>query len=173
VRRTTQILTSTEAGDARDVALSLSPELPRARIDAEKLRQVLMNLVQNAHQAMNGGTVNVATRLRRAPATFSALGVEGAPWIEIAVSDRGPGISQVVLKNLFVPFFTTKAAGTGLGLAISQRIVQAAGGSIDVTTREGEGTTFSVLLPPVDDAERTPRPPELAPDASLSRTATP
>ena len=58
-----------------------------------------------------------------------------------------PGISNKVLKNLFVPFFTTKTTGTGLGLAISQRIVQNAGGAIDVQSTAGVGTTFTILLP--------------------------
>ena len=61
--------------------------------------------------------------------------------------DTGPGISQKVLKNLFIPFFTTKERGTGLGLAISQSLVQNAGGTIDVQTQSGAGTTFTILLP--------------------------
>jgi len=67
------------------------------------------------------------------------------------VTDSGPGISQKVLKNLFVPFYTTKNQGTGLGLAISQRLVQSAGGTIEVNTHEGAGTTFTVVLPASDD----------------------
>jgi signal transduction histidine kinase len=167
VRRTTQILSPAGEG----VELDLENDLPRARIDAEKLRQVLMNLVQNAQQAMEGrGTVTVVSRLRRSPPTW--VGAEPAierAWIEIGVTDRGPGISQKVLKNLFVPFFTTKDTGTGLGLAISQRIVQTAGGTIEVTTREGAGTTFTIVLPATTDVERTPHP-TVAVDAPFSRS---
>jgi signal transduction histidine kinase len=65
----------------------------------------------------------------------------------VSVRDTGPGISQKVLKNLFIPFFTTKERGTGLGLAISQSLVQNAGGTIDVQTQSGAGTTFTILLP--------------------------
>jgi signal transduction histidine kinase len=72
-------------------------------------------------------------------------------WVELRVTDSGPGISQKVLKNLFVPFYTTKNQGTGLGLAISQRLVQSAGGAIEVKTHEGAGTTFTVVLPASDD----------------------
>jgi signal transduction histidine kinase len=115
----------------------------RIRVDAEQLRQVLMNLVRNATQAMNGrGKVVVGTRARAAPS---------ANWVELRVSDSGPGISQKVLKNLFVPFYTTKNQGTGLGLAISQRLVQSAGGTIEVNTHEGAGTTFTVVLPASED----------------------
>ena len=67
------------------------------------------------------------------------------------MTDSGPGISQKVLKNLFVPFYTTKNQGTGLGLAISQRLVQSAGGTIEVNTHEGAGTTFTVVLPASED----------------------
>ncbi|RYE92132.1 MAG: GAF domain-containing protein [Myxococcales bacterium] len=152
VQRTTQILESSEEGA---IELQLEDELPRARIDPEKLRQVLINLIQNGLQATsNRGPVVVATRRRTA-----RWGAETDGWLEIAVSDRGPGISKKILKNLFVPFFTTKDTGTGLGLAISQQIIQSAGGSIQVVTVEGEGTTFIILLPPVteaSDARSTP-----------------
>jgi signal transduction histidine kinase len=149
VRRTTQILESSSEGDTL-IELDLAEALPPALVDAEKLRQVLINLVQNGVQAMDSaGTVRVATRLRVRPAPWGALPDElaGPGWVEIAVADSGKGISKKVLANLFEPFFTTKDTGTGLGLAISQRIVQAAGGRIDVTSQEGAGTTFTVLLP--------------------------
>jgi signal transduction histidine kinase len=63
-----------------------------------------------------------------------------------------------VLKNLFVPFFTTKSTGTGLGLAISQQIIQSAGGAIEVSSHEGEGTTFLILLPATHEEAQTPPP---------------
>ena len=72
--------------------------------------------------------------------------------------DTGPGISQKVLKNLFVPFFTTKEKGTGLGLAISQSIVQNAGGSIYVQSQTGMGTKFVISLPAADETLATPLP---------------
>jgi nitrogen-specific signal transduction histidine kinase len=64
-----------------------------------------------------------------------------------------------VLRNLFIPFFTTKTEGTGLGLAISQSIVQNAGGTIEVHSHPGAGTTFTIVLPAADDALSTPSPP--------------
>src|SRR5690606_14180932 len=99
-----------------EVVAELDDDLPRATIEPDQLRQVLMNLVQNGVQAMAGeGRLTVATRTRtRGDARFVA----------IAVRDEGPGISRAALKNIFLPFFTTKDQGTGLGLAISQRIVE-------------------------------------------------
>jgi signal transduction histidine kinase len=79
-------------------------------------------------------------------------------FVELNVADNGPGISQKVLENLFMPFFTTKEKGTGLGLAISQRIVQGAGGRIEVRSYEGKGSTFAVIFPAVMDALGTPTP---------------
>jgi len=172
VRRTVQILSSQHAGEI-DLRLELAESLPHARIDPEKLRQVLLNLVQNAIQAMNGrGKVTVATTTRRAarggswangpPSERSGPVRASAPdfgeVIEISVHDTGPGISQKVLKNLFVPFFTTKEQGTGLGLAISQSIVQNAGGSIYVQSQAGLGSKFVISLPASDETLPTPLP---------------
>lgn len=177
IRRTVQILSSQLSGDAVEVKLDLAEALPRARIDPEKFRQVLMNLMKNAIQAMNGhGRITVITAPRKvsragfappAPQSERSLGRaagagEDAEFVEVSVRDTGPGISQKVLKNLFVPFFTTKSEGTGLGLAISQSIVQNAGGTIDVQTQPGAGTTFTILLPAAADALATPMPGETA-----------
>jgi two-component system sensor histidine kinase HydH len=169
VRRTVQILSSQLGGDI-DLRLELGEELPRAKIDPEQLRQVLINLIQNAIQAMNAHgrvTVNTVVKRARSWSTSSSSwnlvpssdrsGPEGET-IEISVRDTGPGISQKVLKNLFVPFFTTKDQGTGLGLAISQSIVQNAGGSIQVHTQPGAGTTFTIVLPAAEDVLVTPVP---------------
>lgn len=171
VRRSVQILSSAAPGAAEgelDLRLELSDPLPRARIDPEKLRQVLLNLVTNAIHAMDGtGRVTVATTHRRSTRgpwgppsdrSGSLRGDDGAELVEISVHDTGPGISKKVLKNLFVPFFTTKEKGTGLGLAISQSIVQNAGGSIYVQTQAGMGTKFVISLPAADETIATPLP---------------
>jgi signal transduction histidine kinase len=132
--------------DSANVTLhvTLDPDLPRARIDIERLRQVLINLVQNAVQAMiSGGDLYVETRAQ----DRLRIGGDSHRWVQISVRDTGPGIAPGLLPNLFVPFVTTKQQGTGLGLAISQRIVSEAGGRIDVRSREGLGTTFVVMLP--------------------------
>jgi hypothetical protein len=114
--------------------------------DAEQLRQVFINLGLNALQAMDGGGMSpgtleiVTTRRRR-----SRLGY--GSFAEVRFRDSGVGIPRDKLKNLFIPFFTTKSRGTGLGLAISQRIVTQHGGTIEVRSAPGKGSTFSVFLP--------------------------
>lgn len=173
VRRTVQILSSQQP-DTLDVRLELSDSLPRASIDPEKLRQVLLNLVHNGIQAMDGsGRITIATTHRRASRSTwitsptsdrsGSLRNDEAEVVEISVHDTGPGINQKVLKNLFVPFFTTKEQGTGLGLAISQSIVQNAGGSIHVHSQAGFGSKFTITLPAADDTLATPLPASMTP----------
>jgi signal transduction histidine kinase len=139
VRRTLQVL-----GPSRDPAiqrrLDTAEDVPAVRVDEEQLRQVLINLVSNAEEAMAGaGEVTVTTRHRASPT--------GAGYVEIGVHDRGPGIPPEAMEHLFVPFFTTKPRGTGLGLAISQRMIQAMGGRIEVSAQPGVGSAFVILLP--------------------------
>jgi len=137
--------------DSAEVGLhvTMDPDLPKVRIDIEHLRQVLINLVQNAVQAMaSGGDIYVETRTQ----DRFRIGGGARRWVQISVRDTGPGIAPDLLANLFVPFVTTKQQGTGLGLSISQRIVSEAGGRIDVRSRQGFGTTFVVLLPAEPDS---------------------
>jgi signal transduction histidine kinase len=158
VRRTLQILSAEPGGEELKMEVGLDPSLPRVAIDPEQLRQVLMNLLRNASQAMKGrGKVVVSTRVRFGRGTRSGGGADD-PFVEVTVADNGPGLSQKVLENLFMPFFTTKEKGTGLGLAISQRIVQSAGGRLEVRSYEGKGSTFTILLPAAADALGTPTP---------------
>ena len=160
VKRTLTVLASDRTEEC-ELRTELSESLPLVRADAEQLRQVLINLIRNAVQAMGGrGTVQVTTRPR---STSTGLGRDAvlpqADWVEIAVRDEGPGIAPQVQKNLFVPFFTTKDRGTGLGLAISQRVVEEMGGRIEVVSRPGAGSTFSLVLPAAVEAHVSPRPP--------------
>jgi signal transduction histidine kinase len=112
--------------------------LPEVEIDPGKLRQVLVNLIQNAAEAMPDTGGHVTVRATAFPAERSVV---------VAVEDDGPGIAQEQLARLFEPFFTTKFSGTGLGLPISKSIVEQHGGRIEVTSRPGHGTTFLILLP--------------------------
>jgi signal transduction histidine kinase len=147
VHRTVQILRPS-CNEQTRLDVDLEQGLASVRIDAEQLRQVVMNLVQNAVQALGerGGVVTVSTRMRHG--IGEREGAEGACcWVEIVIKDTGPGISSEALNNLFVPFFSTKTHGTGLGLAISQRIAQEAGGVIEVASQPGVGTAFMVVLP--------------------------
>lgn len=127
------------------VQLELQPDLPVLRGDAEQLRQVFLNLALNAVQAMADkpdGVLTISTGLRQGVRLGSAQ-----HSIEIRFQDRGTGIDPQAMKNLFIPFFTTKERGTGLGLPISQRIVENHGGFIEARNRPGGGATFIVVLP--------------------------
>jgi signal transduction histidine kinase len=144
VDQTLRLLSSDREGGC-SYSTEFDGEVPRVRADAEQLRQVLLNLIRNAGEAMGGrGTITITTRTRRAETSDRS--------VEIAITDHGPGITPEVRANLFVPFFTTRAQGTGLGLAISERIVQEMGGRIEVLTTVGAGSTFSVQLPPASES---------------------
>jgi signal transduction histidine kinase len=112
------------------------PELPLVDADPQRLRQVLMNLVDNAACASPSGAAIVISTRPGPPGT-----------VAIEVSDQGKGIAPEHLPKIFEPFFTTRADGTGLGLAIVHKVVKAHGGEIDVRSRPGQGATFTVLLP--------------------------
>jgi signal transduction histidine kinase len=98
----------------------------------------------------DGGTLTVTTTRRGVRRRG-----ETAQMIEVRFHDTGPGISREHMKNLFIPFFTTKEKGTGLGLPISQRIVTQHGGAIEVRSEPRRGTTFTVLLPAAEDTSVT------------------
>jgi signal transduction histidine kinase len=118
--------------------LELQPDLPAVMGDSQLLQEVLMNLMLNSIDAVGpNGDVKVRTWTL----------ADGRAGFEVA--DRGKGIAEADLPHIFDPFFTTKGTGegTGLGLSISLGIVQAHGGTIDVVSRPGEGTSFSVVLP--------------------------
>jgi len=152
-----------------ELKMELGSDLPYVRADAEQLRQVLMNLVRNAVQAMNGsGQVSVVTRMRpsRESSWAGTPGDMSNGWVEIAVIDQGPGIAPQLQKNLFLPFFTTKNKGTGLGLAISQRMVEEMGGRIEVASQPGAGSTFTVVLPAASPDLVVSRPSVESPDPS-------
>jgi signal transduction histidine kinase len=149
VQRTMQLLGPELEAAGCAWSLEVDTSLPLVRIDVEQLRQVLINLVKNAVQAMpHEGEVKVllTRRVRASPG--------GGPrtWVQLRVTDSGPGIPEDILPKLFVPFVTTKDRGTGLGLAISQRIVNASGGRIEVRTQVGRGTTFIIHLPAESEA---------------------
>ncbi len=141
VYKTIQLYASQAGGGALDT--DLAADLPPVRADAEQLRQVFLNLILNGVQAMAGpGVMRVGTRLR----PYTETGQPG-PWVEVLFQDTGRGIPPESLKDIFIPFYTTREGGTGLGLPICQRIVENHGGSIEVRSQVDRGSTFSVLLP--------------------------
>ncbi|MBC7252928.1 MAG: GAF domain-containing protein [Actinobacteria bacterium] len=119
-----------------EVVPELPGGLPPVMLTRDNLRHVLFNLLENAFHAMpGGGTVTVRAR------------DTGNGFVEMTVEDTGCGIPPDVLPSIFDPFFTTKEGGTGLGLSIVQKILLDSGGGIDVRSREGEGTAFTLKLP--------------------------
>lgn len=118
-----------------------SPEL-LIRADSGHLKQVLVNLVRNAAEAIDGaGTVTLRTRAARAP-----FGGRDTDAVVLEVIDTGKGIPPEVEKRLFDPFFSTKETGTGLGLPIAARIIEKHGGMLQYQTWPGHGTTFGIVL---------------------------
>lgn len=147
-----------EAGRARITALPPPDDLPPVRGDADALRQVTLNLVLNALDAIadaDEGAITISLGVRR-------RGLLRNDAVSLDVCDNGPGLSQQTMTNLFVPFHTTKSGGTGLGLPISQRIVKNHHGAIEVGRSEDDGARFSVLLP-VDHTASPPAEPTTEP----------
>jgi signal transduction histidine kinase len=136
-----------------ELILDLEPLLPSVELDEGQLRQALLNILGNARQVMQpGGQVRVATR----------AGMGGEVVVEIA--DNGPGIPADSIEKIFEPFFSKRAGGTGLGLAIARQMVENHGGSIEVDSQLGRGTTFRIRLP-----RRHSRAGVAAPGAKASR----
>jgi two-component system, NtrC family, sensor kinase len=135
--------------------LELPADLPLIHGDRKSLQQVFLNLFINAIQAMpQGGTLRIkAGTLEHGP--WSPASSPAHHWIKVDVIDSGVGIDSQDLPHVFDPFFTTKdvGRGTGLGLSVSYSIIQKHGGHIEVRSRKGEGTTFTVLLPIEDESE--------------------
>jgi signal transduction histidine kinase len=127
------------------VAKDLEPDVPLVIASADQLKQVILNLLLNAQQAMpDGGTIVVSTRVSHGADPEFLM----SDSVHIQIRDTGKGIPDEHLPHIFEPFFSTKdEKGTGLGLWVSQAIVQAHGGSIKLRSHEGRGTTFSVALP--------------------------
>jgi len=120
--------------------------------DPTQIHQVVMNLCANAVQAMRAaGTLHVSVMLRQfaEPRTVATSRLDTGRYVCLTVRDSGSGIAPAVLERIFDPFFTTKevGVGTGLGLSLVHGIVTDLGGGIDVVSRLGEGSTFTVYLP--------------------------
>jgi two-component system NtrC family sensor kinase len=142
-----------------EISTELDPGLPQIWGDADLIKQVILNLLVNAQQAIEGkGNVTVRTR-PSAVTSNTKTGVDATPMVEIAVIDTGCGIPQANLQRIFDPFFTSKEVGkgTGLGLSVSYGIVKAHGGRITVESIVGTGTTFRIYLPIMPPANETER----------------
>jgi len=135
VRQTLRLVTAEAEQNAVAIEIRAGEGFPRAEVDPDKVRQVLLNIFLNALAAMpGGGSLSIAlNRLEDA--------------LEIAVSDTGEGIRQENLPRIYDPYYTSKPAGTGLGLAVAQKIMDAHGGAIEVESREGAGTRVTLRFP--------------------------
>jgi len=127
-----------------NIQLLLEDSVPLpVKVDAEQMKQVLINLVQNAADSIgHDGSITLRSRPDRKPLAQGETDV-----VILEVADTGLGISPEVEKRLFDPFFTTKAEGTGLGLSIAACIVQKHGGALQYQTQVNHGTTFGIILP--------------------------
>ena len=139
-----EVLVSTEARK-KNVALTknCAADLPQIKVDAEQIKQVLLNILLNAIQSTNGeGKIWIETRLVQVP-----IEDKNETYIQVEIRDTGMGIPKENLERIFDPFFSTRTDGSGLGLAISHQIIHEHGGFIQVDSEVGKGTSFKVHLP--------------------------
>jgi two-component system cell cycle sensor histidine kinase/response regulator CckA len=138
-------------GEDIEVRLSLSAEAPFVLADGALLEQALMNLVVNARDAMpDGGRIEISSQLRELTVSAAAaLEIPPGRYAALTVSDTGRGMDEATLARIFEPFFTTKphGRGTGLGLSTVYGIVRQGGGAVEVKSRPGAGSSFTVLFP--------------------------
>ena len=118
-------------------------DVPRILADRESLRSVLTNLVINAVEAIDGEGGSVSINLSQANEEF----------IKVQITDTGSGIAAEDISKIFEPYFSTKDTGTGLGLAIVKKAIDDHGGTINVTSKQGTGTTFTITLPVQEKGE--------------------
>lgn len=134
--------------DDIQVIKSLQDHLPFIRANKTEIRQLIWNVLMNAIQSMpNGGRVTIETGK-------DTTDISAGQFLEIKISDNGQGIMENDLGKIFEPFYTTREKGTGLGLAIVNRIVEGHAGKIKVDSRSGEGTTFTIWLPCLQEEVR-------------------
>lgn len=143
IRKALPLLQDKLAEQQIEVVTKLDPDLPLMEADQELMRNCLFNFINNGAQAMpNGGEITLGASFDREAGVF-----------RLTFADKGHGILADDITKIFQPYFTTKEAGIGLGLAITERIIKEHGGEIMVESRQGEGTTFTVILP-VSEAGR-------------------
>lgn len=132
-----EIVTREQSPSRIDVTLELDPKAPVILSDGPLIRQVLLNILMNAKQAVGErGVIKITTRLR------------DSNWVDIDIQDNGCGISDENIQKIFRPFFSTKKGqGTGLGLAICRGVIDELGGRIEVRSQPETGTLFTVSLP--------------------------
>jgi signal transduction histidine kinase len=136
------------------LVFDLAENLPAIKADATQLRQVIMNLVLNASESLNGqtGFVRISTSAVQLNASDRSncqvsFSEPDADFVQLQVSDNGIGMDDAIIEKMFDPFFSTKFSGRGLGLSTVLGIVRSHKGSIRVSASQGTGTRFDILLP--------------------------
>lgn len=147
-----------------EVRTNYAPDLPQVLCDRVQVQQLILNLVGNACEAMQGQARG------RTLSVSSSQAADGS--VQVIVTDTGPGMSPDGLERAFDPFYTTKESGLGMGLAICRRIASAHGGMLTAQSRPGEGATFRLTLPPVVPGPRGANPSPHHLDAGTTSTAT-
>ncbi len=150
-------------GEDVDLVFVPAEDLGRIRADPGQMEQVVMNLVVNAQDAMpKGGTLTIETRDVELDEVHAAThpAVQPGPHVMLAIGDTGVGMDEATCQRIYEPFFTTKGPGkgTGLGLSTVYGIVNQSGGSIEVNSEIGKGTTFRIYLPRIEEATRKDQP---------------
>ena len=138
-----------------DFKTELDPNLPKVNVVQQDIGRVILNLINNAFQALNSAPYPPEGGHKKSPIVsvvtkqIPPLVGRGQNSVQISISDNGPGIPDSIKDKIFQPFFTTKPAGqgTGLGLSLSYDIIKAHGGELKVESKEGVGTTFIIALP--------------------------
>lgn len=137
-----EVLTLYQSNPRHQFTLLNCPQQIQVRIDANRLRQVMHNLLKNAIEACEDADIPVDIVISYHPLEFAQR-----QWLEISVRDHGPGIPDTIIDKLFEPYATTKHKGTGLGLAIVKKIVEEHGGDVWVENHDGQGTSIIIRLP--------------------------
>src|SRR5690606_5813391 len=171
VVRHTEPLLRRLIGEDIDLDIRLTAAGAPVRADASQVEQAVMNLAVNARDALpRGGTVRIPTARVDLDETYTGLRGEArpGPYVELAVSDDGVGMTEDVRRRLFEPFFTTKdpGKGTGLGLSTVYGFVRGSQGGVTVDSEPGRGSTFRIYLPLAASEDRRALRPDTAADAA-------
>ena len=142
-------------GEDVELHLVCRPGIGNIKADPGQIEQILMNLAVNAREAMpSGGKLTITTDMQCPPYhDLLPQGEDGAGFVRLSVTDTGQGIRDEDRQRIFEPFFTTKSQGTGLGLATVYSIVKQHGGVVEVESTPGQGTTFFLYFPEVQEEE--------------------
>ena len=134
-----------------DISVDAPADLPLVSLDRTLFARALTNIIENALHAMpGGGELRISASSHQSPVTSHQSGVT------MEIADTGVGMDAEAVARIFEPYFSTKATGTGLGLTIAKRNIELTGGTIDVTSASGAGTTVTITLPVAPAAARQP-----------------